>query len=585
MPDYGTPPPPSDTVTLGGGAWQDPREPRRGRTWWYVGGGAAVAIALVVGGTVFAASQLNDDRAPGAAAGLPSDTLAYAGIDLDPSMGQKIAAIQALRKFPAFTGDLKIDPSTDLRKLMLDDLLQGPACKDLSWDDDVKPWLGTDIAAAIVPTVSGGPQPVTVLKVTDESAATKSLPALLSCAHGPQGLSVAHGWAVVAKNTAIAQSVSNQSASNALADDGDFKTWTERTGDPGVATFYASPAAGKTLASSLDSLAMLGMSPFAFSSGSGASSSASGAAAPAAHVTSAAKTLEPPTDPFAALGAVCPHAMSGKGMGDQTPLSGGQMDLYKAQMRKLQGAAATLRFARSGFELETASGVEGATPSSGTSGLATLPKDTAVAFGFGGARDWITSVTDAFAQGFVQECGGTPEKLWQTVSTISGLSLPGDLHTLFDGGVTLSLSGSTDPEKLTNGGPGDLPAGIKLTGDPDAIASVLGKITLPGVQEILATTKGDGVLAVGPNADYRDQLLKNGGLGDSADFKDVVPQADKAPTALFVSFANLQPILTSAAAEVPRDVQENLAHLGAFGQSTWVGDDGIGHGLIRLSTK
>jgi len=585
MPDYGTPPPPTDTVTLGGGAWEGPREPRRRRTGWYVAGGAIAAVALVAGGTVFAASQLNDDRSPGAAAGLPSDTLAYAGIDLDPSMGQKIEAIKALRRFPAFTDDLKVDPSTDLRKLMLDDMLQGPACKSVTWDDDVKPWLGTDIAAAVVPTVSGGPQPVMVLKVTDESAAAKSLPALLTCAEAPHGLSVAHGWAVIAKNTAIAQSVSNQSASNALADDTDFKTWTDRTGDPGVASFYASPDAGKTLAGSLDSLAMLGRGPFAASSDSVSSSSASSTAAPAAYVPSGAKSAASPTDPFAALEDVCPNATSGKGMDDRTPLSHGQMDLYKTQMRKLQGAAATLRFARGGFELETASGVEGAKPSSGSSGLATLPSDTAIAFGFGGAGDLLTTVTDAFAQGFTQACGGTPDKLWQTVSEISGLTLPGDLHTLLDGGLTVALSGSTDPEKLVNGGPGDLPAGIELHGDPDAIAAVLAKLTLPGVQQILATTKGDGVVAIGPDAAYRDELLAKGDLGSSEEFTDVVPHADEAPSALYVSFTRLQKILSSDAADVPRDVQENLAHLGALGDSSWVGHDGIAHGLIRLSTK
>ena len=581
MPDYGTPPPPSDTVTLGGGAWEDPREPRRRRTWWYVGGGAVAAIALVVGGTVFAASQLNDDRSPGAAAALPSDTLAYTGIDLDPSMGQKIEAIKALRRFPAFTHDVKIDPSSDLRKLMLDDMLQGPACKDLSWDHDVKPWLGTDIGVAVVPTVSGGPQPVVVLKVTDESAAEKALPALLMCVEAPPGLSVANGWAVIAKNSAIAQSVSNQSASNALADDADFQTWTGRTGDPGVATFYASPDAGKTFASSLDSLAMLGAGPFASSS----TASGSGSAAPAAYVSATTKSETNYLNPMAGLADLCPNATSGKGMAGRSPLSGGEMDLYKAQLSKLQGAAGTLRFANSGFELETASGVEGAKPSDGTSGLSSLPADTAAAFGFGGAGDAITTFTDAFAEGFTQECGGTPDKLWQTISTISGLALPGDLHTLFDGGLTFAVSGATDPEKLVNGGPADLPAGIKLHGDADAIASVLAKLNLPGAQQILATTKGDGVVAVGPNADYRDQLLKDGGLGDSGEFKDVLPHADKAPSALFISFTNLQPILKSAAAEVPGDVQENLAHLGAFGESSWVDDGGIGHGLIRLSTK
>jgi hypothetical protein len=579
MPDYGTPPPPVDTVTLGGGAWNDPREPKGKRTWWYVGGGTIAAIALVAGGTVYAASQVNHDRDPGAAAGLPADTLAYAALDLDPSLGQKIEAIKALTKFPAFTKGVKVDPTSDLRKLMLDDVLTTPGC-DLQWDKDVSPWLGNDVAAAVVPTVSGGPQPVAVLAVTDEGAATKDLPKLLACMQAPHGLSIADGWAVVASNDSIAKSVTSVADGSSLADDADFKTWTGRTGDDGVATFYASPDAGTKLASSLDSLDMLGLGLDSFGTSSGSASASASPMAPAAYTTS----LEP-SDPTQTLRGVCPNALNGKGMSNQNPLSGAQLDAEKQQLRNLKGAAATLRFAHSGFELDSASQVAGAKPGSGTAGLADLPSDTAVAFGFAGAGQMIDTMTDAFAQGFTSACGGTPEKLWQAISEFTGLAIPADLHTLLDRGVTFALSGSTDPEKLVNGGPGDLPAGIKIQGDPDQIASVLGKIKLPGAQQILTTTKGDGVVAAGPDSAYRDELLKSGSLGDSKEFTDVVPEADKANAAFFVSFDNLRPILDSNAADVPADVRDNLAHLQAFGESSWTGDDGVTHGLIRLSTK
>ena len=583
MPDYGTPPPPTDTVTLGGGAWNDPREPRRRRTWWYVGAGSIAAIALVVGGTVYAASKVGNDRDPGPAAGLPADTLAYAAVDLDPSMGQKIEAIKALRKFPAFTQGIKVDPTSDLRELFLKDALTGQGC-DLQWDKGVSPWLGTDVGTAVVPTVSGGPQPVAILAVTDEAAATKDLPKLLSCMKAPAGFSVAHGWAIVASKTSIAQSVSSVAAGSSLADNADFKTWTDRTGTPGVATFYAAPDAGAKLADSLDTLDLLGhgLSSFDTSSGSASGSSRGGGMAPAAYVASRPSG---PGNPMQGMLGICPKALDGSGMSSQSPLSGSQLQMEKDQLKKLRGAAATLRFANSGFELQTASGVEGAKASAGTSGLATLPADTAIAAGFSGTGQSIDQFTDAFASSFTQECGGTPEKLWQAVEKLTGLAVPGDLDTLLGGGLTVSLSGSTDPEKLANGGPADLPAGIKLQGDPEKIAGVLAKLNLPGAQQILATTQGDGVVAVGPDAAYRDELLKKGTLGDSKEFTDVVPHADQASAALFVSFDNLQPILASSAADVPSDVRDNLAHLRAFGESSWVDGQGIGHGLIRLSTK
>ena len=576
MPDYGTPPPPTDTVTLGGGAWEDPNEPRRRRTWWYVGGGIAVALALVVGGTVYAASKINDDRDPGAAAGLPSDTLAYAAVDLDPSAGQKIEAIKALRRFPAFTDGVKLDPTSDLRKLMIQDELNTDGCS-LDWDKDIAPWLGNDIGAAVVPTSGQGPQPVVVLAVTDEAAATKGLPAFLGCLEAPHGLSVADGWAVVAKDDATAKSVAAATHSGSLADDADFQTWTERSGDAGVATFYASPEAGPTLSDSLDELAGRVDS---FSSSSGSASAKGGVAPTAYHPDTASAD---PSDPLGGLEDVCPNALDGGT--PRPPLDQAQLQAEKEQLSKLQGGAATLRFAHSGFELETASGVEGAEPSSGTSGLSTLPDDTAVAFGFGAAGNTIDAFTDGLAQGFLSECGGTPERMWDAMSSLTGLALPADLTTLFGGGVTFALSGTTDPDKLVNGGPAALPAGITLRGDSDQIAGVLAKVNLPGAQQILGTSKGDGVVAVGPDADYRAELLKKGSLGESKQFTDVVPHADQASAAFFISFDNLKTIIDSDAAEIPADARANLAHLQAFGSSSWVDDDGIAHGLVRLSTK
>jgi hypothetical protein len=64
----------------------------------------------------------------------------------------------------------------------------------------------------------------------------------------------------------------------------------------------------------------------------------------------------------------------------------------------------------------------------------------------------------------------------------------------------------------------------------------------------------------------------------------VIPHVDKATAAFFLSFDNLRKILSSAAAGVPADARENLAHLQAFGASSWP-EDGFTHGLVRLSTQ
>lgn len=593
------PMPPADTVTLGGGAWNDPKGDRRGRTWWYVGGGAVAAIALVAGGTVFAASHIGNHHDPGPAAGLPSDTLAYAGIDLDPSAGQKIEALRALRTFPAFSHGLSVDPSSDLRKLLVQDELKSDGCS-LDWSKDVAPWLGNDIGAALVPTAGRGAQPVAVLAVTDEAAAKKDLPKLLDCAQLPHGLSIAHGWAVVAASDSVAKGVSTGAESGSLGDDTDFKTWVDRTGDPGVATFYASKDAGKTIAGYLDKA----MTEFGTTTGSSSGSSSYAAKSsgsgfsPAGYTSASGPAADDPADPFGLSGtsgggdplspflSICPRPGSG-GAGGMA-LSAPQLQLQKQALEQLQGGAATLRFAHGGFEIESAaaaSNTQASGSAAGSTGLATLPSDTAVAFGSGTGGQaidtWFTSFTQEFAQG----CGSTPAKVTQGIAKLTGLTLPADLDTLFGEGVTFAASGSIDPEALSNStAPTDLAVGLKLQGDPAQISGVLHKLKLPGAHQILGTTSGDGVVAVGPDADYRAELVKDGSLGKSHAFTDVIPHADKATSAFFVSFDNMRKILDSNAAGIPAEARANLQHLQAFGSSSWV-EDGISHGLIRLSTK
>ncbi|WGL53874.1 DUF3352 domain-containing protein [Nocardioides sp. BP30] len=576
--------PPTDVLTLEGGAWNDPKGDRRGRTWWYVGAGAVAAIALVAGGTVFAASHIGKSHDPGPAAGLPSDTLAYAAIDLDPSAGQKIAAIQALRKFPGFTQGHALDPSSDLRKLFVQDQLAGDGC-NVDWGKDVEPWLGNDIGAAVVPGADGGtPQPVTLFAVTDESAAKKDLPKLLGCDNSdPYGLSIADGWAVIGKSNAVATSVSTAAKSASLADTSDFKTWVDRTGTPGVATFFASKDAGRTLARYVDHLS----SGLLLAPASASGFSTAGYTAAARSAASDDDPLDPfggsgGADPFSALQAVCPLAGANGGLAPDSS----QLKQQEQALSKLQGGAATLRFAHSGFEVESATPATDAdTAGAGDTGLATLPADTAVALGGGTDPQAVATWFTAFTQGIAQGCGSSADKVTRGLTQLTGLALPGDLETLFGKGVTLAVSGSVDPDALSDStDPTGLAAGIKVQGDPQQIAAVLDKLKLPGAGQFLGTTSGDGVVAVGPDPAYRAELAKKGSLGKSTAFTDVIPHADTASAAAFVSFDHLRTILDSDAAGVSADARANLRHLRAFGESSWT-DGGIVHGLMRLSTQ
>jgi len=547
----------------------------------------AAAVVLAGSGIAVAAGHLDHSRDPGAAAGLPGDTLAYAAVDLDPAAGQKVAAIQALRKFPAFTQGVRIDPTADLRQKLVVRALGASGC-DLSWDKDVAPWVGTDVGAAVVPTSKDGPQPVVVIGTSDAAKARSALPKILRCGGADQsvGLDVTKDWVVLARTDAIAQSVATSTAGGSLADDSDFKTWTSRTGDPGVATFYAAPGAGAALASNLDKLMpMLDhgmMAPGAGAGGFGGTGDSALVQPGFQPETSAAysSTLRLKHDDNP-LGSICPGVRPGAGSSD--PL-GPAMGRAKDQLARFGGAAATLRFAHGGFEMETAEKADQKKAGAGPD-IATLPADTAVAFGYGG--DTLTTAFQSYLAGLATECGAEPGQINGALSRLTGLNLPGDLTTLAGEGVTVSLGSGLEPEALENStDASQVPVAIRLSGDPAKIKPVLDKLLakLPpqAAEQVKYDAAGTSVV-IGPDADYRAQVLKKGDLGASKDLQDVVPHADQARAVLFLDFAQLQPAFKDLAAGDQR-VLDNLAHLRAFGVSQWVDGDTTA-GLIRISTK
>lgn len=588
---YGTPPPPPDYLTAGpaGGDSGDSDGGSGNRRWWYVGGAVVAAVALVGGGIAVAATHLDHSRDAGAAAGLPGDTLAYAAIDLDPSAGQKIDAIQALRKFPAFTHGVRLDPTADLRQKLVVQALGASGC-DLSWDKDVKPWVGTDVGAAVVPTSKDGPQPVVVIGTSDEAKAKSALPKILGCGDADQsvGLAVTKDWVVLAKNDAIAQGVAKGAAGGSLADDSDFKTWTSRTGDAGVATFYAAPSAGPALASNLDKLAPTiehGMANGSFGSGSGSASGFGGtgdfgtvepsfqANTPAAYSSTLTMTDDDP------LASICGGAQPGA---SSDPL-GPTLDQEKAELAKFGGGAATLRFAHGGFEVEVAAKTGQKAAAGGD--VTTLPADTAVAVGYG--SDYLTNLFQSYLTGLATGCGADQAQITGALGQLTGLDLPGDLKTLAGNGVTVSLGGGLDPEVLENStDASQLPVAIRLDGDPAKVKPVLDKLLakLPprAADQVKYDANGASVV-IGPDADYRAQVLKKGDLGGTKDFQDVVPHADQAQGVFFLDFAQLQPLFKDMASG-DQEALDNLAHLRAFGSSQWVDGDTT-YGLLRLSTK
>jgi len=504
-------------------------------------GGAVVGGLAVAGGAAWAAMSFLGTGAQPAEA-LPASTLGYVSVDLDPNGAQKIEAIRTLNKFPGFKDELDLETDDDLRRSLFDEIQGGEGCANLDYAEDIETWLGSRAALAVVddtPTVA------VVVQVSDAEAAEAGLEKLRNCAAGGDadvaappdgdlGFEVDGEWAVLAESSEMAAKVLADGAESPLVDDPDFQTWTGRAGDPGIMSIYAAPDA-------LSALTRLGegLGPMAGLDGD----------------TSA--ELTPETDP--------------------------------ALFENFEGMAATLRFDDGAIEFETAGGLSGQATAlyasdGGDDVMGTLPADTAAAFGMGFEDGWLTKIVDQMS-GYLGEDMTTPD-LFEELSDLTGLDVPADVETLMGDSAVLAVGGDFDAEQMMSSADGsDVPAGLKVQGDPGAIEAVLDKLrSTMGPDATILEADADGdVIAIGPNADYRAQLLDAGTLGESDTFRDVIREAEQAGVVFYLDFDAGNGWLATLADDDP-EVAANVEPLSAIGMSAW-SEGGVGHGVLRLTTE
>ncbi len=144
-----------------------PPPPRKGARGTKIIAGLAVATVAAGGAvaayayTMLASSGIQPERV------LPSNTVAFAKLDLDPAAGQKIAAYRLAKKFPAVSrGAADIDGARDA---ILSQLFDKQS--ELDYATEIKPWLGDRIAVAAVPNPASetGLDPVLAVAYTDEA--------------------------------------------------------------------------------------------------------------------------------------------------------------------------------------------------------------------------------------------------------------------------------------------------------------------------------------------------------------------------------------------------------------------------------
>lgn len=504
-----------------------------------------LGLLAVGGGAAWAASSfLSTGDQPAQA--LPAGTIAYASVDLDPSGEQKIEAIRTLRKFPAFADNVDLDTDDDLRERLFTELTESGECAGLDYAADVEPWLGNRVAVAAVDTGAESPSPVLVVQVTDADGAEDGLATLQETCGGDEvdsatgGWTVDGDWAVIGESVEITDQVVADAGEGTLADDSDFQRWTEEAGDPGIASMYAAPSAGQHFA-----------------------------------------------DLMGAQGSML-GSMSG--MGEIDPGTDEQLtEEMEQSLADFRGAAATIRFDDGALEIETAadpgqslmalSGLD-----QGSAELVSgLPDDTVAAFALGFSDGWFTEMVDTFAE--LGGAGMTTEELMADMSEASGLDLPADAEALAGDAMAVSMGGGFDLEAFFNGGPGELPVGLTIQGDPDAIEAALDKVKaqMGADADMLETeVEGDRV-TLSPNADYRSTLAGGGSLGDSEAFDEVVEDADEAAALLFVDFDADDNWLARLAGEEDPEIAENIEPLSAFGITGWL-EGGVSHSVVKLTT-
>lgn len=230
--------PPGEVWTIH--AQEPPQPPRRSKAPAVIAASVAGALVIAGGGFAFVQADPLHLFGPGTqpAAALPATSVGYAAVDLDPSASQKVDAIRFLNTFPEFRDLADLDAERDdIRKELLNDLLEQADCPGVTYAETIEPWLGNRIGLAAVPGSGPEPDAVVAVEVTDEDEAQAGLGELNDCGTDERiGFTVNDGFALLAETEDIAQAAADSAADASLADDEDFKADMDALGEQGIAT-------------------------------------------------------------------------------------------------------------------------------------------------------------------------------------------------------------------------------------------------------------------------------------------------------------------------------------------------------------
>ena len=126
--------------------------------------GAALLVLPACGGKT--------DETKRAAGITPADAVAFLSVNLDPSIEQKRNLLSIARRFPDAREEVKGE-FEDARDGLLAELIEDTG---LDFERDVEPWLGNEVALAVLPPADGKePQFVAMIESDDEDKARAAL--------------------------------------------------------------------------------------------------------------------------------------------------------------------------------------------------------------------------------------------------------------------------------------------------------------------------------------------------------------------------------------------------------------------------
>ena len=252
-----------------------------------------------------------------------------------------------------------------------------------------------------------------------------------------------------------------------------------------------------------------------------------------------------------------------------------------AAFEDFRGAAVTVRFDDGALEVETAADPGRdrwwRCPASDAGDdvlVATLPDDTVAAFGCGFADGWFTEMVDTLPSWAVRDDRRRADG--RDVRGVRPRPARRTPRRWLGDAIAVAMGSDLDLEAFFNGGPDELPVGVKIQGDPDAIEAALDKVRPRSAPTpTCSRPRSRATRHAQPQRRLPRRAARDGGLGDSEAFEEVVEEADEAAAVLFVDFDADDNWLARPPARRTRRSPRTSSR-SRFGITGWL-DDGVSH--------